>query len=228
MASIGRFGGLFVVANLVCFLLFLFIQRLVTQATPKLPEIEVAGFVSIFRPAPQREQPTETQPEQQPQTEPEMVDTELSLSQQQITAFDAAETGLDLSGLTPGFGQGTASGNFEVADASLQAFAEDTREGLIEITPYSTRRPNIPKVAFDNKLNGWVLLVFNISESGQPINIKVLDAQPKGIFEDEVIKAIQRWRYSVSGLVRADQDVVLTQKIELQWQNYPANLPYND
>ena len=110
----------------------------------------------------------------------------------------------------------------------LEDFGEDTQQGFIEITPFATRRPNIPDMAYENQLNGWVLVIFNVSSAGKPHSIKVLDASPKGIFEEEVIKAIKQWRYNLKGISGNGQDKVMTQKIELNWQNHPQNLAYED
>ena len=43
--------------------------------------------------------------------------------------------------------------------------------------------------------NGWVLLQYNVDESGKPVDIKVVDASPKGLFEEASIEALQGWEY---------------------------------
>ncbi len=37
---------------------------------------------------------------------------------------------------------------------------------------------------------------FDISETGQPINIKVLKSVPENIFDKAAIKALSNWRYA--------------------------------
>ena len=102
---------------------------------------------------------------------------------------------------------------------------EDSK-GYVEVVPYTTRRPNIPELAWENKINGWVLVVFTVSVSGQTSNIRILDANPKGIFEEEVQKAISLWRYNVSAIEGYTGDRLLTQKVMLDWKNYPENVAY--
>ncbi len=43
--------------------------------------------------------------------------------------------------------------------------------------------------------NGWVYLQYNVDESGKPVDIKVVDASPKGLFEETSIEALQGWEY---------------------------------
>lgn len=43
--------------------------------------------------------------------------------------------------------------------------------------------------------NGWVLLQYNVDESGKPVDIKVVDASPKGLFEKASIEALKGWEY---------------------------------
>ncbi|TRY28768.1 energy transducer TonB [Aliiglaciecola sp. M165] len=45
------------------------------------------------------------------------------------------------------------------------------------------------------KPEGWVELAFDIDKSGNPINISVVDSHPSGVFDDEGIKALSKWKY---------------------------------
>ena len=65
----------------------------------------------------------------------------------------------------------------------------------------------------------WVRLTFDISETGNPINIKVTDADPKKIFDDAAIRAIEKWKYKpklVDGVavVQKDLEVQLDFKLD--------------
>jgi len=94
--------------------------------------------------------------------------------------------------------------------------------------PFNTRRPNVPEVAWQNKINGWVLVAFSVTPDGKTRNIRVLDARPRGVFEEKVVAAVNDWNYRVSFSGKVTQDIVLTQKVEVQWQNFPQNLPNVD
>lgn len=92
-------------------------------------------------------------------------------------------------------------------------------KSMNKITPVSTRMPIIPKVAWDNKVNGWVLLAFTVTSEGRVKDIRILDASPKGVFEENAVRAATDWRYQ--GFVGYDRYV--SQKIEFEWKNYPYN-----
>ncbi len=209
--------------------LFLFMQKLVNQPVPTLPNVEFSGFVELFRPLPEV-RTEELQPEPEPQvSEPKPQQLSLNMLNQADSDIRLPDNvAFNADGLFPGFSVGAGANNFDVAQELLADFGQDTQQGFIEITPFATRQPNIPDVAYQNQLNGWVLIIFKVSPEGVPRNIKVLDASPKGIFEFEVVRAVKRWRYNVSGIVRNGQDVVMTQKIDLNWQDYSQNLPYED
>lgn len=94
--------------------------------------------------------------------------------------------------------------------------------GKRPFTPSATRRPNIPKVAYDNKINGWVLLAYTVDSQGKIDNIRVLDAEPRGIFEANAIAAVKRWVYpSFKGDIKH-----LSQRIEFEWNMYSYNMDY--
>lgn len=209
--------------------LFLFMQKLVNQPIPTLPDVEFSGFVELFKP-PQnmQEDTTPPQPEQQiAEPEPQQHSVNM-LTQAQSDMTLPENFALNTNNLFTGVAAGVSANNVQIAQELLDDFGEDTQQGFTEITPFATRRPNIPDIAYENQLNGWVLVIFNVSSTGKPHSIKVLDASPKGIFEEEVIKAIKHWRYNLKGISRNGQDRVLTQKIELNWQNYPQNLAYEE
>ncbi|MFY0641654.1 MAG: TonB family protein [Bermanella sp.] len=94
-----------------------------------------------------------------------------------------------------------------------------TPEALRKVIPISTRQPQIPKIAWENKINGWVLVSLEVKPSGRTENIQVLDAYPRGVFEDEAVAAVSSWLYETyTGSNRR-----LLQKIEFQWKYYPYN-----
>ena len=97
-------------------------------------------------------------------------------------------------------------------------------EGYKEIVPFATRQPNVPKVAWDQKIDGWVLVAFSVNASGHVENVRVLDANPKGIFEDNVVAAVADWLYDPANFGGKKVKVQLTQKIQLYWKDYPNNI----
>jgi protein TonB len=55
--------------------------------------------------------------------------------------------------------------------------------------------PKYPKKAAEEKVEGWVKMSAVITENGKVTDIKVLDSQPKGIFEKEAKRAFSKWFY---------------------------------
>lgn len=94
--------------------------------------------------------------------------------------------------------------------------------GRKEIVPMATRRPNIPKIAYDNRINGWVLLAFTVGNDGKVKNVRVMDAEPRGIFEANAIAAVRGWIYNpYKGPERH-----ISQRIEFDWTMYSYNMDY--
>ena len=67
-----------------------------------------------------------------------------------------------------------------------------------------------------------------MTPDGRTRDVRVLDASPRGVFEEKVMAAVADWKYNVSFSGDIQGDVILTQKVEVQWQNYPQNLPNVD
>ena len=86
---------------------------------------------------------------------------------------------------------------------------QDAR-GFIEVIPYNTRKPNVPDVAWQNKISGWVLVAFTVTPEGRTRNVRVLDARPRGVFEEKVISAVEDWQYSVSFSRKARSSVLIS------------------
>lgn len=55
--------------------------------------------------------------------------------------------------------------------------------------------PNYPAKARKRRAEGFVIIKFNIDPQGKPIDLEVIDANPKRLFEQEAIKALKQWRY---------------------------------
>jgi protein TonB len=65
-----------------------------------------------------------------------------------------------------------------------------------DVVPLVRINPDYPQRALSRGIEGWVQVQFTISETGAVIDPVVIDASPKGMFDDAAIKAISRWRYN--------------------------------
>lgn len=75
------------------------------------------------------------------------------------------------------------------------------------LTPVSTGRPQCPAYAVDNKIEGYVDLLFIVDKNGQVRNPRVFNASPKGIFEAAAVEAVNTWQYSRSDMAGTAREV---------------------
>ncbi len=55
--------------------------------------------------------------------------------------------------------------------------------------------PKFPRRASKRDITGWVDVAFVVSSGGETSDIKVLAAEPGGVFEESAIAAVERWRF---------------------------------
>ncbi len=85
------------------------------------------------------------------------------------------------------------------------------REGLRSTDPetlpalMSSRPPVYPPRAQRQGTTGWVHMGFTIGADGKVSQIKVLAAEPLGVFERESIKALEQWQFEAGRQMRAQQ-----------------------
>ncbi len=86
------------------------------------------------------------------------------------------------------------------------------------LVPLSTARPQIPKEAYEAGIEGWVEVVFYVTKEGRVTNIRIVDAQPKGVFEAAMIESVRNWIYPVSSGAREVQ-----QRFDFKLDDYQYN-----
>ena len=62
-------------------------------------------------------------------------------------------------------------------------------------TPIVRVEPRYPISAARNGISGHVVMEFDISEQGTPVNINIIESNPKAVFDMEAKNALQKWRY---------------------------------
>lgn len=106
---------------------------------------------------------------------------------------------------------------------SLQSSVESPNTNTLEsstlhseerpITPIVRINPRYPEEAAAQGIEGHVDFEIVIDSAGNVANIEVLNAEPEGIFEEEAITALQRWRFA------PQDDVSHRLRIEFSLQN---------
>lgn len=76
-----------------------------------------------------------------------------------------------------------------LAEARLRVVPESTLERL------DYHAPEYPRRAYRSNQEGWVELGFSVGLDGYPMDIRVLAAEPPGVFEESATAALARWRY---------------------------------
>lgn len=91
--------------------------------------------------------------------------------------------------------------NIPSFESSLSSFKGDAFGNMLggygfgdsDVIPLVQVEPRYPSQALSRKLEGYVVVRLSITEQGNVESVEVVDAQPKGVFEREAIRAA--WRY---------------------------------
>jgi protein TonB len=81
------------------------------------------------------------------------------------------------------------------ASAPAKPVAQPPSAGNSDIVAVNRSKPNYPRRAIQAGLEGWVKLSFTVTADGQVRDIKVIDANPPRLFDDEAMRAIQQWTF---------------------------------
>ena len=222
-------GGL-----LVTVAVFLFMQSLIKSRQQQDLVLPLHSMVDILRDAPEEPEPEPEEPEpEEALEEPIMAALEIAAptpvpaATLEMPALDLAMGEIKVQSVGDRW-SGPLGAGAGAAAVNLSGGGGEDAQGFVEVVPYDTRRPNVPEVAYQNKVSGWVLVAFRVTEGGATRDVRVLDANPRGVFEEKVVAAVSDWKYRVNFYGGATGSVVLTQKVEVQWENYPQNMPNGD
>ncbi|OQX34627.1 MAG: hypothetical protein B0D91_12210 [Oceanospirillales bacterium LUC14_002_19_P2] len=61
--------------------------------------------------------------------------------------------------------------------------------------PLASLDPDYPHQAVNQDQSGWVKLRFTVTEQGTVDDIRIIEANPKGVFEQAAIKAVREYRF---------------------------------
>jgi len=70
------------------------------------------------------------------------------------------------------------------------------------LVPLSTARPQMPEWACKQGIKGWVEAVFTVMPNGRVQDVKIVDAQPRGVYEIAAIESISNWIYAETDRAR--------------------------
>ena len=115
----------------------------------------------------------------------------------------------------------TAAAAEEEVPAPAEEVAIAEPEKIIPAKVISRSPPDYPKRAASRDIEGWVQVKFSIDVKGEPFNVVVVEAEPKGVFDKAAIKSIEKWRFSparseTTGLPVASTNVSTKLNFQLQ------------
>lgn len=76
-----------------------------------------------------------------------------------------------------------------------KAEANMDKSKVNEASPVKRVPPIYPEKAAKNDLEGFVVLSFDITETGTTDNVKVVKSQPTGVFDKSAKVALKQWEY---------------------------------
>ena len=154
-----------------------------------------------------------------PQPVPSIPISNVANAKVSLPAFSAgpADLSMDLS-LSGG---GLAGSAFAVAGAGSGSGGAGKGFGGKKLVPVSTGRPQFPKYAYDRGLSGWVDVVFIVYANGQVKNPRILDAKPKGIFEEAAILSVLSWQYDRKTMAGQAREV--KQRLDFRPEDFHGN-----
>jgi outer membrane biosynthesis protein TonB len=117
--------------------------------------------------------------------------------------------GLGSSGVFGGLARGGCGGGGGVGSGGGNGggYGGESFRGK-DLVPLSTARPQMPDWACKQKIKGWVEAMFTVGGYGHVTNVRIVDAQPRGVYEAAAIESISNWIYKpVKEPIEVDQRV---------------------
>jgi len=128
---------------------------------------------------------------------------------------------MEISKVTPELTE--VSSEYDYTPSGLKGISNASDGLTIDAQPNQDARPIVrvnpryPIDALRDGIQGWVKLAFDISELGQVINVKVLDSEPKRVFDKAAKQALRKWKYRAKSIDGK----------QVQQKNFTVQLDFN-
>ena len=114
-----------------------------------------------------------------------------------VGAVTGAATGIGgLGNLGSGLGSGFGGFSGGGGGGGGKGFATGKSFEGKALVPLSTARPQMPEWACKQNLKGWVEVVFTVMPNGRVQDVKIVDANPRGVYEAAAIESVSNWIYA--------------------------------
>lgn len=109
----------------------------------------------------------------------------------------------------------------DVAAANAPATAEPGKpatQQIVSTDPVMTKyvQPRFPTQAQRTRTEGWVVVGYTVDVEGNVSGARVVDAQPRHLFDREAINAVERWKYKPATRNGTPVEAKLQRKIEFK------------
>ena len=213
-----RFAIAFCAAVLISLGLFWLMQWLVTPPEGQVAErLDQQPVVVAKAPEPEEtESSAAASLSEAPPSPPSVPSVSLSLNASvPMPAAQTQSVAFSVPKVKPG-GGGLSGSNFGgFAGNGGSGYGQGKGFKGERLVPLSTARPQIPQYAYEQGIEGWVEVVFYVRPNGRVENIRIIDANPRGVFETAMIESIQNWIYPASKQTRE-----VKQKFEFKLGDY--------
>lgn len=82
-----------------------------------------------------------------------------------------------------------------------------------------TVRPSYPYYAWRHQIEGYVTFAFDVDSAGKVSEMRIVQSEPRGLFEPYVIAAVSQWRYEPN---RPTKNLPMTIRFRLSRNADPA------
>jgi protein TonB len=127
-----------------------------------------------------REPPPEPEPPKKPPPPPKMTVDNPDQPPRDMPQIEMPRISLGLTS-----GSGPYLGNWTAGDPGAEG----------DIIPIVRIEPQFPREALLKGISGWVDLEFTIEPDGSVSNPKIVDSQPRRIFDRNALRAIYKWKF---------------------------------
>jgi protein TonB len=172
-----RLSAIVFTAVVINILLFSAIQYMVGNQRIRLADSTQFDLANFIRMA---EQPRDVSSRRNPKA-PKKPDTE---AQRDVERLAKASKMGGIGGLS-----------VDMPDINIEIDVGGGIQIARELTPLVRFPPNYPLSAVTNRIEGYVLLRFTVTETGSVANPEVLQSEPPKIFDRAARRAVLRWKY---------------------------------
>jgi protein TonB len=204
-----RLPALLPLALLVMLLLFWIMQwmiqppRVTTVEQQELPGIEIVQVEED--PTDDPDESPQSQPPPPPPAPPALARPDLpTFAVPMPSAPAVGEISVPLSFAGGSTLSGSQFGGFSSGTGQGAGDGHGTGRGFSgrELIPLSTARPQMPEWACRQNIKGWVEVVFTVMPNGRVRDVKIVDAEPRGVYETAAIESVSNWIYESSPRAR--------------------------